>query len=50
MAKSGKKKLLAQGLETLSEIALIEAEQMKIVAKRSKTRFHSSHASDSGAD
>ncbi|GJX05463.1 hypothetical protein Tco_0191379 [Tanacetum coccineum] len=50
VAKSGKKKLPAQGLETLSEIALSEAEQMKIVTKRSKTQFHSSHASGSGAD
>ncbi|GKE85956.1 hypothetical protein Tco_1559698 [Tanacetum coccineum] len=44
------KKLPAQGLETLSEIALSEAEQMKIVTKRSKTQFHSSHASGSGAN
>ncbi|GJV62439.1 hypothetical protein Tco_1468539 [Tanacetum coccineum] len=40
----------AQGLETLLEIALSEAEQMKIVTKRNKTQFHSSHASGSGAD
>nr|GEW10469.1 hypothetical protein [Tanacetum cinerariifolium] len=45
--KSGKKKLLAQGLETLSEIALSEAEQMKIATKRSRTQFHVSHANDS---
>ncbi|GJR47305.1 hypothetical protein Tco_1315408 [Tanacetum coccineum] len=32
------------------EIALSEAEQMKIVTKRSKTQFHSSHASGSCAD
>ncbi|GJV08437.1 hypothetical protein Tco_1346093 [Tanacetum coccineum] len=44
VAKSGKKKQPAQGLETLSEIALFEAEQMKIITKRSKTQFHSSHA------
>ncbi|GJX15500.1 copia protein [Tanacetum coccineum] len=50
VAKTGKKKQPAQGLETLSEIALSEAEQMKIVTKRSKTQFHSSHASGSGAD
>ncbi|GJW18523.1 retrovirus-related pol polyprotein from transposon TNT 1-94 [Tanacetum coccineum] len=50
VAKSGKKKLPAQGLETLSKIALSEAEQMKIVTKRSKTQFHSSHASGSGAN
>ncbi|GJT43060.1 hypothetical protein Tco_0951775, partial [Tanacetum coccineum] len=46
VTKLGKKKLHAQGLETLSEIALSEAEQMKIITKRSKTQFHSSHASD----
>ncbi|GJV64282.1 hypothetical protein Tco_1475110 [Tanacetum coccineum] len=50
VAKSGKKKLPAQGLETLSEIALSETEQMKIVTKRSKTQFHSSHSSGSGAN
>ncbi|GKB57393.1 hypothetical protein Tco_0913579 [Tanacetum coccineum] len=50
VAKIGKKKLPAQGLETLSEIALSEAEQMKIVTKRSKTQFHSSHANGSGAN
>ncbi|GKB25575.1 hypothetical protein Tco_0864976 [Tanacetum coccineum] len=37
-------------LETLSKIALSEAEQMKIVTKRSKTQFHSSYASGSGAN
>nr|GEV96699.1 hypothetical protein [Tanacetum cinerariifolium] len=47
--KSGKKKLHAQGLETLSKIALSKAEQMKIETKISKTQFHSSHASGSGA-
>ncbi|GKD67136.1 hypothetical protein Tco_1309244 [Tanacetum coccineum] len=50
VTKSGKKKLLAQGLETLSEIALSEAEQMKIITKKSKLDFHSSHASGSGAN
>ncbi|GKE09820.1 hypothetical protein Tco_1413371 [Tanacetum coccineum] len=50
VAKSGKKKPPAQGLETLSEIALSEAQQMKIVTKRSKTQFHCSHASSSGVD
>ncbi|GJX60153.1 hypothetical protein Tco_0291543 [Tanacetum coccineum] len=34
----------------LSEIALSKAEQMKIVTKRSKLYFHSSHASGSGAN
>ncbi|GJU15904.1 hypothetical protein Tco_1143870 [Tanacetum coccineum] len=32
------------------ESALSEAEQMKIVTKRSKTQFHSSHSSGSGAN
>ncbi|GKG02867.1 hypothetical protein Tco_0310503, partial [Tanacetum coccineum] len=50
VTKSGKKKQLAEGLETLSKITLTEAEQMKIVTKRSKNQFHSSHANDSGAD
>ncbi|GJV76256.1 hypothetical protein Tco_1507840 [Tanacetum coccineum] len=49
VAKSGKS-LPTQGLETLSEIALSEAEQMKIITQRSKIDFHSSHASGSGAD
>ncbi|GJZ68534.1 hypothetical protein Tco_0631774 [Tanacetum coccineum] len=34
----------------LSEFALSEAEQMKLTTKRSKTQFHSSHASGSGVD
>ncbi|GJY88415.1 hypothetical protein Tco_0503043 [Tanacetum coccineum] len=50
VAKSGKKKQPTQGLETLSEIAMSEAEQMKVVTKRSKKDFHSSHASGSGAN
>ncbi|GKE56359.1 hypothetical protein Tco_1495544, partial [Tanacetum coccineum] len=50
VTKSGKKKQPAKGLETLSEIALTEAAQMKIVTKRSKTQFHSSHASGLGTD
>ncbi|GJY60838.1 hypothetical protein Tco_0461495 [Tanacetum coccineum] len=49
VTKSGKKQP-AQGLETLSEIALSEAEHMKIALERSKTQKHSSHASGSGAD
>nr|GFB96559.1 hypothetical protein [Tanacetum cinerariifolium] len=49
VAKSGKKKLPAQGLETLSKIALSKAEQMKVVTKRSKTDYHVSHASGLGA-
>nr|GEU51714.1 hypothetical protein [Tanacetum cinerariifolium] len=50
VTKSVKKKLHAKGLETLSEVALFEAEQMKIVIKRSKTQFHSSQASGSDDD
>nr|GEV39325.1 hypothetical protein [Tanacetum cinerariifolium] len=50
LAKSGKKKLHAQGLETLSEIAMSEADQMKLITKRSKIQFHSSQASGSGAN
>ncbi|GKD61373.1 hypothetical protein Tco_1298882 [Tanacetum coccineum] len=50
VAKLGKKKQPAQGLETLSEIALSEDEQMKIALERSKTQQHISHASGSGAD
>ncbi|GKA17890.1 hypothetical protein Tco_0697727 [Tanacetum coccineum] len=44
---TGKKKLPTQGLETLSEIAMSEADQMKLITKRSKTQFHSSHSSGS---
>ncbi|GJS95500.1 hypothetical protein Tco_0802468 [Tanacetum coccineum] len=50
VTKSGMKKQHAQGLETLSEIALSQAEQIKIALERSKTQQHSSHASGSGAD
>ncbi|GJY75196.1 hypothetical protein Tco_0480312 [Tanacetum coccineum] len=50
VTKLGKKKQHTKGLETLSEVALTEAEQMKISLKRSKTQQHSSHASGSGAD
>ncbi|GJX88712.1 hypothetical protein Tco_0340726 [Tanacetum coccineum] len=48
VARSGKKKQPAKGLETLSEIALFEAEQMKLAIKRSKTQIHSSQPSGSG--
>ncbi|GKD53023.1 hypothetical protein Tco_1286410, partial [Tanacetum coccineum] len=48
VATLGKKKLPAQGLETLSEIALSKADQMKLVTKISKTQFHSSYTSGSG--
>ncbi|GKC66565.1 hypothetical protein Tco_1099163, partial [Tanacetum coccineum] len=50
VAKSRKKKLPAQGLETLSKITLSEAEQMKIATKRSKLDFHVSRASGSGVN
>ncbi|GJZ11172.1 hypothetical protein Tco_0545931 [Tanacetum coccineum] len=49
VAKSGKKKQPALGLETLSDIALIEAEQMKLAIKRSKTQLHISQPSGSSA-
>ncbi|GJZ00325.1 hypothetical protein Tco_0517754 [Tanacetum coccineum] len=53
MAKSNKKKQPAtkqksKGLIVLSEVALSEAEQLKMATKRSKIQFHSSHASGSG--
>nr|GEZ15394.1 hypothetical protein [Tanacetum cinerariifolium] len=48
MAKSEKKKLPAKGLETLSKVALSEAEQKQIAIKRSKTQFHSSQANGPG--
>ncbi|GJR52466.1 hypothetical protein Tco_1402987 [Tanacetum coccineum] len=49
IAKSGKKKQPAPGLETLSDIALTEAEQMKIATNRSLIQTHSSYTSGSGA-
>ncbi|GJS29117.1 hypothetical protein Tco_0489737 [Tanacetum coccineum] len=42
------KKIKAKGLTVLSEVALNEAEQLKLATKRSKIKFHSSHASGSG--
>ncbi|GJZ01385.1 hypothetical protein Tco_0519346 [Tanacetum coccineum] len=53
VAKTDKKKQHAtmpktKGLVVLSEVALTEAEQIKLATKRSKTQFHSSHASGSG--
>ncbi|GJU27923.1 hypothetical protein Tco_1166544 [Tanacetum coccineum] len=39
-----------KGLTMLSDVALTEAEQLKLVIERSKTQTHSSHASGSGAD
>ncbi|GKB60312.1 hypothetical protein Tco_0916498 [Tanacetum coccineum] len=49
VAKSGKKKQPAPGLEALSDIALTEAEQLKLVIKRSLIQTHISHVSGSGA-
>ncbi|GKD63578.1 hypothetical protein Tco_1305686, partial [Tanacetum coccineum] len=48
VARLGKKKKPAKGLETLSEIALSEAEQMKLAIERSKTRIHNSQPSGLG--
>ncbi|GKE41668.1 hypothetical protein Tco_1468952, partial [Tanacetum coccineum] len=46
--KQPAKKPKAKGLAVLSEVTLIEAEQLKLATKRSKTQIHSSHASVSG--
>ncbi|GKD48343.1 hypothetical protein Tco_1277319 [Tanacetum coccineum] len=47
IAKPKYKKQLAEGLETLSEIALSEAEHMKLAIEKSKTQLHSSQPSSS---
>ncbi|GJT43299.1 retrovirus-related pol polyprotein from transposon TNT 1-94 [Tanacetum coccineum] len=39
-----------KGLTVLFDVALIEAEQLKLVIERSKTQTHRSYASGSGAD
>ncbi|GJV13023.1 hypothetical protein Tco_1354564 [Tanacetum coccineum] len=49
VAKYGKKKQPTLGLETLSEVALTKAEQLKLATKRSLIQTHISHASGSGA-
>ncbi|GKB09721.1 hypothetical protein Tco_0838033 [Tanacetum coccineum] len=49
VAKFGKKKQPALRLETLSEITLTKAKQLKLATKRSLIQTHSSHASESGA-
>ncbi|GKD17023.1 hypothetical protein Tco_1206181 [Tanacetum coccineum] len=49
VAKSGKKKQPAIGLDTLSDITLTEAEQLKLATKRSLTQTHISQPSGSGA-
>ncbi|GJU85236.1 hypothetical protein Tco_1292782 [Tanacetum coccineum] len=46
--KPGKKKQPAPGLEAHSDIALTEAEQMKLAIERSKTQLHISQPSSSG--
>ncbi|GKE67718.1 hypothetical protein Tco_1521879, partial [Tanacetum coccineum] len=48
--KTRKGKQKAKELETISEATLTEAEQLKIITKRSRKETHSSHASGSGAD
>ncbi|GKD34194.1 hypothetical protein Tco_1249703, partial [Tanacetum coccineum] len=48
--KSGKGKQKTTELETISEADLTEAEQLKIITKRSRQETHSSHTSGSGAD
>ncbi|GJT21438.1 hypothetical protein Tco_0891375 [Tanacetum coccineum] len=49
VAKSRKKKQPAFGLETLSDIALIDTKQLKLAIERSKTQLHISQPSGSGA-
>ncbi|GJZ82327.1 hypothetical protein Tco_0647500 [Tanacetum coccineum] len=49
VAKTGKKKQPAPGLETLSDVALTKAGQMKLATKRSLIQTQSSHANGSGA-
>ncbi|GKD23807.1 hypothetical protein Tco_1225510, partial [Tanacetum coccineum] len=46
--KQPAKKTKPKGLDVLSEVALTEAEQIKLATKRSKKYFHVSHASGSG--
>nr|GEU75432.1 hypothetical protein [Tanacetum cinerariifolium] len=48
MKKQPVKKPKAKGLDVLSKVALIDAEQLKLVTKRSKKDFHISHASGLG--
>nr|GEY90737.1 hypothetical protein [Tanacetum cinerariifolium] len=48
MKKQPAKKIKAKGLVILSEVALSEAEQIKLATKRSKKDFHISHVSGSG--
>nr|GFC12835.1 hypothetical protein [Tanacetum cinerariifolium] len=48
--KQPAKSSIAKGLIVLSEVALTEAEQMKLATKRSLTQTHISQASGSSAD
>ncbi|GJT96048.1 hypothetical protein Tco_1091566, partial [Tanacetum coccineum] len=48
--KQPAKTSIDKGLTVLYEVALTEAEQLKLVINRSKKQTHSSHASGSGAD
>ncbi|GJU05284.1 hypothetical protein Tco_1121714 [Tanacetum coccineum] len=48
--KTRKGKQKAKELETISEAILTEAEQLKIITKRSRKETHSSYVSGSGAD
>ncbi|GJT91732.1 hypothetical protein Tco_1080577 [Tanacetum coccineum] len=48
--KSGKGKQKAKELKTIFEAVLTEAEQLKIITKRSRKETHNSHTSGSGAD
>nr|GEX21680.1 hypothetical protein [Tanacetum cinerariifolium] len=50
VTRSGKKKQITEGLETLSKIALSEAEQMKLAIERSKTQLYSSQPNGSDDD
>ncbi|GJY10506.1 retrovirus-related pol polyprotein from transposon TNT 1-94, partial [Tanacetum coccineum] len=47
---SGKGKQKTTEFENISKAVLAEAEQLKIITKRSRKETHSSHASGSGAD
>ncbi|GJX48977.1 hypothetical protein Tco_0275822 [Tanacetum coccineum] len=48
--KQPAKTSMDKGLIVLSEVALTQAEQLKLVIERSNTQTHSSHASGSGVD
>nr|GEX09095.1 hypothetical protein [Tanacetum cinerariifolium] len=48
MKKQPAKKTKEKGLDLLSEVALLEAEQINLATKRSKKGFHISHKSGSG--